>query len=223
MKIDEAFGGLSGEVRSLGIDPRRHDTSPHLPLPNGIVQLMCALNIWWKLPQSEPCISAVSRVYCRTRPNPAKSASSGWWGSAMSRTSAVLAERWLAETRWEERGSGLVTPVSAVDFAAPTFDVIDVRDPSELEDLSSPESSPPFNYSGVWRYQLQDRGLLRVSFDRPITSITERRLGRMMISYASDRFATAGRHRRRWDRCLLLYCDVPRPCEFDAAQQRNNQ
>jgi AraC-like DNA-binding protein len=77
-----------------------------------------------------------------------------------------------------------------VDLALRTFDVIDVRDPGELDDLSSRASSPPFNYRGVWRYQLQDRGLMQVSFDRPITSITERRLGRMMISFAGDRFAT---------------------------------
>jgi hypothetical protein len=51
-------------------------------------------------------------------------------------------------------------------------------------------SSPPFNYSGVWRYRLQDRGLIQVSFDGLITSIAERRLGKMMITFARDRFAT---------------------------------
>jgi AraC-like DNA-binding protein len=92
---------------------------------------------------------------------------------------------------WEERPSGVLTPALAVDPAAlGKFDVIDVLDPSELGNLLSRASGPPFNDSGVWHYRLQDRGLMRASFDGPITSIAERRLLSMMIAHAGDRFAT---------------------------------
>jgi AraC-like DNA-binding protein len=37
---------------------------------------------------------------------------------------------------------------------------------------------------------LQDRGLTGVGFDRPITTIAERRLGSMVIAHGADRFAT---------------------------------
>jgi len=41
----------------------------------------------------------------------------------------------------------------------------------------------------VWSYQSQDRDLIRVRFDNPITWITQRRLGSMTISNGGDRFA----------------------------------
>ena len=41
----------------------------------------------------------------------------------------------------------------------------------------------------VWSYQAQDRALMRVRFDHPITWITQRRLGSMTISNGGDRFA----------------------------------
>ena len=44
-------------------------------------------------------------------------------------------------------------------------------------------------HSRVWRYQLQDRDLMRVRFDNPITWIAQRRLGSMTISNGGDRFA----------------------------------
>jgi len=44
-------------------------------------------------------------------------------------------------------------------------------------------------HSPVWRYQSQDRALMRVRFDHPITWITQRRLGSMTISNGGDRFA----------------------------------
>jgi AraC-like DNA-binding protein len=79
----------------------------------------------------------------------------------------------------------------AVDPAAlKTFDVIHVLDPSELGNALSRASGPPFNDNGVWHYRLQDRGLMRVRFDDPITSIAERRLISLMIAHAGDRFAT---------------------------------
>jgi AraC-like DNA-binding protein len=106
----------------------------------------------------------------------------------MSRNSAVPAGRWLAPSRSEEKPSGLVTPVLPVDTAAlSTFNVINVLDPRELLD---PSSRRPPNETPFRRYQLQDRGLRGVSFDRPITSIAERRLGSMMIAHGADRFGT---------------------------------
>jgi AraC-like DNA-binding protein len=91
-----------------------------------------------------------------------------------------------------KRGIGVLTPVLlALDPAAlSTFGVIHVLDPSELGNAFSRASGPPFNDSGVWHYQLQDRGLMRASFDDPITSIAERRLLNMMITHGGDRFAT---------------------------------
>ncbi|MBV8400364.1 MAG: hypothetical protein JOZ17_16725, partial [Acetobacteraceae bacterium] len=75
-----------------------------------------------------------------------------------------------------------------VDPAAlTTFDVINVLDPSVLLD---PSSRVPPNDTQVRRYQLQDRGLVRERFDRPITTIAERRLGSMVIAHGADRFAT---------------------------------
>ena len=44
-------------------------------------------------------------------------------------------------------------------------------------------------HSRVWGYQSQDRDLIRVRFDNPITWITQRRLGSMTISSGGDRFA----------------------------------
>jgi len=80
-------------------------------------------------------------------------------------------------------------PVLPVDPAALcTFNVINVLDPKVLLDPSS--RRPPNNDTQVRRYQLQDRGLGGVSFDSPITSIAERRLGSMMIAHGADRFAT---------------------------------
>jgi AraC-like DNA-binding protein len=108
--------------------------------------------------------------------------------SAMSRNSAAPAVQWLAEARWEEKPSGLATPVLPVDPAAlSTFNVINVFDPRELLD---PNSRRPPNETPFRRYQLQDRGLRAVSFDGPITSIAERRLGSMMIAHGADRFGT---------------------------------
>jgi AraC-like DNA-binding protein len=107
-------------------------------------------------------------------------------GSEMSRNSAVPAERWLAEAGWEEQRSGLITPVLPVDPAAlSTFNIINVLDPREMED-----SSRPPNDGAEWRYRLQDRRLMPVNFDGPITSIAERYLGSMMIAHGGDRFAT---------------------------------
>ncbi len=74
--------------------------------------------------------------------------------------------------------------------ALSTFDIIHVLDPSELGNVLSRASGPPFNDSGVWHYRLQNRGLMRVRFDEPITSIAERRLISMMIAHGGDRFAT---------------------------------
>ena len=106
----------------------------------------------------------------------------------MPQNSAVPAGRWLAPSRPEEKPSGLVTPVLSVDpEALSTFNVINVLDPRVLLD---PSSRRPPNDSQFRRYQLQDRGLLQESFDRPITSIAERRLGSMGIAHGADRFAT---------------------------------
>jgi AraC-like DNA-binding protein len=107
-------------------------------------------------------------------------------GSAMSRNSAVPAERWFAEARWVEKRSGLIIPALPVDPAAlSTFNIINALDPREMED-----SSRPPNDGAEWRYRLQDRGLMRANFDSPITSIAERYLGSMMIADGGDRFAT---------------------------------
>src|SRR6516164_5199094 len=107
----------------------------------------------------------------------------------MSRNSAVPAGRRLAPSRSEEKPGGAVMPVLPVDPAAlSTFNVINVLDPKVLLDPSS--RRPPNNDTQVRRYQLQDRGLGGVSFDSPITSIAERRLGSMMIAHGADRFAT---------------------------------
>jgi AraC-like DNA-binding protein len=107
-------------------------------------------------------------------------------GSAMSRNSAVPAERRLAEAGWEERRSGLITSVLPVDpIALNTFNIINVRNPREMED-----SSRPPNDGAEWRYRLQDRRLVCANFDGPITSIAERYLGSMMIAHGGDRFAT---------------------------------
>jgi AraC-like DNA-binding protein len=104
----------------------------------------------------------------------------------MSRNSAVPADRWLAEAKWEENRSGLITPVLSVHAAAPsTFNIINVLDPREMED-----SSRPPNDGAEWRYRLQDRRLMPANFDSPITSIAERYLGSMMIAHGGDRFAT---------------------------------
>jgi AraC-like DNA-binding protein len=104
----------------------------------------------------------------------------------MSRNSAVPADRWLAEVRWEEKRSGLITPVLPVDLTAlSTFNIINVLDPGEMED-----STRPPNDGAEWRYRLQDRRMMRSSFDSPITSIAERYLGSMMIAHGGDRFAT---------------------------------
>jgi len=98
----------------------------------------------------------------------------------------VPADRWLAEERWEEKRSGLITPVLPVDPAAlGTFNIINVLDPREMED-----SSRPPNDGAEWRYRLQDRGLMPANFDSPITSIAERYLGSMMVAHSGDRFAT---------------------------------
>jgi AraC-like DNA-binding protein len=45
-------------------------------------------------------------------------------------------------------------------------------------------------HNPVWRYRLQDRDLMRVRFNSPITWITQRQLGNMTISNGGDRFAT---------------------------------
>jgi AraC-like DNA-binding protein len=104
----------------------------------------------------------------------------------MSRISTAPAERWLAEAGWEERRSGLITPVLPADPAVlSTFNIINVLDPREMED-----SSRPPNDGAEWRYRLQDRGLMRANFDSPITSIAERYLGSLMIAHGGDRFAT---------------------------------
>jgi AraC-like DNA-binding protein len=80
-------------------------------------------------------------------------------------------------------------PVLPVDPAAlSTFNVINVLDPGVLLDPGS--RRPPNHNTQLRRYQLQDRGLRGVSFDGPITSIAERRLGSMMIAYGADRFGT---------------------------------
>jgi len=108
----------------------------------------------------------------------------------MSRNSAVPAGRWLAEARWEERPSGVATPVLAVDPAAlSTFDVVHVLDPREMDTGSGLTRRFPAD-SHMWSYRLQDRGLMRVRFDRPITSIAGRHIGKMRISHGANRFAT---------------------------------
>ena len=85
----------------------------------------------------------------------------------------------------------MLAPLLAVDPAAlSTFNVIHALDPSELGNVLPRAIGPPFNDSGVWEYRLQDRGLMRVGFDGPITSLAERRLLSMMIAHGGDRFAT---------------------------------
>ena len=44
-------------------------------------------------------------------------------------------------------------------------------------------------HNPVWRYRLQDRNLMRVRFDSPITWIRQRQLGNMTICNGGDRFA----------------------------------
>jgi AraC-like DNA-binding protein len=106
----------------------------------------------------------------------------------MSRNSAVPAGRSLSQESWQERPSAAVTSVLPVDPATlSTFNVINVLEPRDLLD---PSSRHPPNETPFRRYQLQDRSLRGVSFDSPITSIAERRLGSMMIAHGADRFAT---------------------------------
>jgi AraC-like DNA-binding protein len=108
----------------------------------------------------------------------------------MSRDSAVPAERWLAEARWEERPSGVLTPVLPMDPASlDTFDVVNVLDPRDMDVASGLTRRLPAD-SHMWSYRLQDRGLMRVRFNNPITSIAGRHVGSMRISHGGDRFAT---------------------------------
>lgn len=77
-----------------------------------------------------------------------------------------------------------------VDFSAlSTFDrVVDVRDPREM-DTNSRVSERLLSETAAVTYQLQDRRLLRTSFDDPITIFADRRLGSMLITLSTDRFA----------------------------------
>lgn len=81
-------------------------------------------------------------------------------------------------------------PPLPFDYAAlSTFDVVDVRDPREMG-ATSPVSLRLPGDSALFSYRLQDRGLLRASFDQPITTMAERRLGSMLIHLCSSQFAT---------------------------------
>jgi AraC-like DNA-binding protein len=81
-------------------------------------------------------------------------------------------------------------PPLPVDFTAlTTFDVVDVRDPREMG-TTSRVSQRLHGDSTLFSYRLQDRGLLRASFDQPITIMAERRLGSMLIDLCSSQFAT---------------------------------
>jgi AraC-like DNA-binding protein len=81
-------------------------------------------------------------------------------------------------------------PPLPVDFAAlSTFDVVEVRDPREMGTTSRLSQRLPGD-SALFSYRLQDRRLLRASFDQPITIMAERRLGSMLIHLCSSRFAT---------------------------------
>ena len=71
----------------------------------------------------------------------------------------------------------MATALLPVDPAAlSTFEVFNVLDPGNMDTWFS--------------RQLLDRDLMRVRFDSPITCITRRRLGSIMISHGGDRFAT---------------------------------
>lgn len=78
-------------------------------------------------------------------------------------------------------------PIGAT--ALQTLDYVEVRDPKEM-DTSSQVSWRLRGDSSLFSYRLQDRELLRASFDDPITIIAERRLGSMLIALCSSQFAT---------------------------------
>ena len=70
-----------------------------------------------------------------------------------------------------------------------TLDYVEVRDPKDM-DTTSRVSLRFRDDSSLFSYRLQDRGLLRTSFDEPIAIIAERRLGSMLIALCSSQFAT---------------------------------
>jgi hypothetical protein len=80
-------------------------------------------------------------------------------------------------------------PLPVYLTALDTLDVVEVRDAKEM-DTTSRVSLRLRGDSSLFSYRLQDRGLLRASFDQPITIIAERRLGSMVITFCSSQFAT---------------------------------
>jgi AraC-binding-like domain len=74
--------------------------------------------------------------------------------------------------------------------ALSTFDsVVNVRDPREM-DVDSRVSRRQLGESKSITYRLQDRSLMRTSFDDPISTILDRLLGSMQLVLCRDRFAT---------------------------------
>lgn len=66
--------------------------------------------------------------------------------------------------------------------------VVDVRDPREIDTRS--RAGLLLAPNTLITYQLQDRSLVRTSFDDPITTFADRRIGSMSIHLCVDRFAT---------------------------------
>jgi hypothetical protein len=77
-------------------------------------------------------------------------------------------------------------------------------------------------HSPVWNYRLQDRRLIRVRFDNPITWITQRRLGSMTISSGGDRFAAQVDIGGGGIDSFCFSAMVPWPGGIDPERDRNN-
>jgi AraC-like DNA-binding protein len=90
----------------------------------------------------------------------------------------------------ERERAEVLLPTLPLDVTAlSTFDIVEVRDPNEM-DTTSRVSRRMRGDSTLFSYRLQDRALLRSSFSEPITIIAERRIGSMEITLSADRFAT---------------------------------
>ncbi|MGH7118723.1 MAG: hypothetical protein ACREFP_07005 [Acetobacteraceae bacterium] len=68
-------------------------------------------------------------------------------------------------------------------------DIVEVRDPREM-DATSRVSQRLRREGALFSYRLQDRSLLRASFDQPIAILAGRRVGNMLICHSSNQFAT---------------------------------
>lgn len=91
-------------------------------------------------------------------------------------------------TEWEcnvmSTGALAINPASLA-----MFNVIQASDPGELDDRSR-VSERFLESSRVYKYQLRDRALWRMRFDRPIFSLAERSAGSILATYGDSSFAT---------------------------------